>query len=122
MIVGRAFGCDVRLENPVVSNRHCTLAFDGQHWVVEDLGSRNGTQVNGVATTRQVVKPGDTIVVSAKFRFVIEYDPVVERRRFATADDGGSVRHGDDRRFLEHGPATKRLEPHDKDVWSQLER
>ena len=29
---------------------------------------------------------------------------------------------GDDRRWDEDGPATKRLEPHDKDIWSRFER
>ena len=121
MIVGRAFGCEIRLPDAVVSNRHCSLTFNGTHWTVSDLGSRNGTVVNGLPAFNSILKTGDTLIISAKFRFVIEYDMRIERQRFA---DGAEeeVLHGDERSYLEHGPATKRLEPHDKDVWSKFEK
>ncbi len=124
MVIGRAYGCDIRFDNPVVSNSHLRLEFDGRSWTVEDLGSRNGTVVNALPVRgRQAVKSGETITVSAKYRLVIEYDPAVERRRFAAIEDGAeNVQTGDDRTHLEHGPATTRLEPHDRDVWSQMER
>ena len=46
-VVGRHAGCDRRIPNPVVSRRHCLFTWrDGLVWV-EDLGSRNGTFLNG---------------------------------------------------------------------------
>lgn len=121
MLVGRAYGCDIRLQDSVVSNRHCSLAFNGKHWTVSDLGSRNGTVANGLPAANTILKTGDTLIISAKFRFVIEYDVRVERQRFTAEDADEKALHGDDRSFLEHGPATKRLEPHDKDVWSKYD-
>jgi pSer/pThr/pTyr-binding forkhead associated (FHA) protein len=121
MILGRALGCDVQINQAVVSNRHCRLQFDGRQWVVQDLGSRNGTMVNGLPVTRKELKTGDTLIISAKFRFVIEYDALVERRRFAGMDEHEKSAVGDDHSFEEYGPATKRLEPHDRDVWSRFE-
>jgi hypothetical protein len=46
-VVGRHAGCNRRIPNPVVSRRHCLFTWrDGRVWV-EDLGSRNGTFLNG---------------------------------------------------------------------------
>ena len=46
-VVGRHASCDYQIEHPYVSRRHCQLMlFRDQVWV-QDLGSRNGTFVNG---------------------------------------------------------------------------
>ncbi len=46
-VVGRGADCQVRLADPLVSRRHCALTLrEGRVWV-EDLGSRNGTYLNG---------------------------------------------------------------------------
>jgi pSer/pThr/pTyr-binding forkhead associated (FHA) protein len=50
-IIGRSPDCDGRLENPLVSRRHCSLfERDGEVWV-QDLGSQNGTRLNGERLT-----------------------------------------------------------------------
>src|SRR5262245_47832535 len=46
-VVGRHRDCDYRPDDPLVSRRHLALTLrDGRVWV-EDLGSRNGTRLNG---------------------------------------------------------------------------
>jgi pSer/pThr/pTyr-binding forkhead associated (FHA) protein len=46
-VVGRHSGCDLRLDDPLVSRWHCALEWrDGRVWV-EDLQSLNGTLLNG---------------------------------------------------------------------------
>jgi pSer/pThr/pTyr-binding forkhead associated (FHA) protein len=118
MVLGRAPDCDIRVNHPVVSNHHCMLVFDGAAWSVQDLKSRNGTLVNSVPVTKQVLRSGDTLVVAAKFRFVIEYVLAAERARFAAIAEGEESHLRDEPTYQEYGPATKRLEPHDKDIWS----
>lgn len=53
-VVGRADECTLRLDDPSVSGSHATLTWKSDHWIVRDLGSRNGTFVG---TTR--VAPGE---------------------------------------------------------------
>jgi len=48
LLIGRADECDVRPLGEEVSRRHCLLEADGDGLAVKDLGSRNGTYVNGV--------------------------------------------------------------------------
>ncbi len=51
-VVGRHPGCDRRVHHPRVSRRHCAFWLrDDRAWV-EDLGSRNGTRLNGEALTK----------------------------------------------------------------------
>jgi len=49
-VIGREAGCDVMIDDPCVSRRHCVLRPVGGEsaWLeVEDLGSSNGTRING---------------------------------------------------------------------------
>ena len=122
ILIGRSDECDIRLNHSFVSSRHCALWWDGINWVLEDLASRNGTAINNRPITKQFMKSGDTLTISKRIRYVIEYDSLVEQQRFAGISlDEEQRLLGDDRSYREHGPATKRLEPHDKDVWSSFE-
>ncbi len=47
LVLGRSDECDVQLDDTRVSRRHASLTRDGDRWILEDLGSRNGTLVNG---------------------------------------------------------------------------
>jgi serine phosphatase RsbU (regulator of sigma subunit) len=60
--IGRSESCDVVLPSQTVSRNHAEVRLDGDHLTVIDLGSLNGTRVNGadVETTRPV-RPSDVI-------------------------------------------------------------
>lgn len=60
---GRESACDVRLSDQKASRRHLEFAFAVDGWVVTDLGSRNGIQVNGRKTERAVLAQGDVVAV-----------------------------------------------------------
>lgn len=47
IIIGREDGVDVLIDNPSVSRRHAEIRLAEQGWVVEDLGSSNGTFIRG---------------------------------------------------------------------------
>ncbi|MEO1335187.1 MAG: FHA domain-containing protein [Myxococcota bacterium] len=46
--MGRSAACGLRLEDRHVSGEHATVAWSGRSWEIRDLGSRNGTYVNGL--------------------------------------------------------------------------
>jgi hypothetical protein len=50
-LIGRAPACSIRLEDGCVSLRHASLRWTGQGWEIRDLGSLNGTLINGTALT-----------------------------------------------------------------------
>ena len=75
--IGRRESCDVVLRFANVSGEHCTLAVDSGYWFVTDMGSRNGTKVNGnrvVAETRKRLDPGDRLAI-AKHLYEVIYSP-----------------------------------------------
>jgi hypothetical protein len=46
-LIGRSERCDLRLEEQYVSAEHASIRWNGDAWLVKDLGSRNSTYVNG---------------------------------------------------------------------------
>ena len=62
--IGRGPNCDCLLAEESVSRRHAELRRDGERWFIRDLGSRNGTRVNGMRVIEEVeVRPGDRITL-----------------------------------------------------------
>ena len=60
--IGRSPDCDLPLGDMTVSWHHAELRHDGQSWVLVDLGSTNGTRVNGWrADSGFTVRPGDWV-------------------------------------------------------------
>ncbi len=45
-VVGRADTCDIRIDHPTVSRRHCLIHFADQQWQIKDLNSTNGISLN----------------------------------------------------------------------------
>jgi len=62
IIIGRDPDVDITIPSPVVSRRHARLSRDGDNYVIEDLGSSNGTFINGKRVNeRQLLKSGDQV-------------------------------------------------------------
>ena len=61
LMIGRAAGCDIELTDDTVSRRHAKLAFRAGSWSIQDLGSTNGTIVNGKRVGRCQLEPGDRV-------------------------------------------------------------
>ena len=61
--LGRAKDNEVYLLDPRLSRHHARIVREGERFVLEDLGSRNGTVLNGERVERAVLKPGDEIQI-----------------------------------------------------------
>src|SRR4051812_48306669 len=70
MTIGRATDATIRVSDTSVSRRHAEIRPGTGGWTVVDLGSTNGTRVNGTAVTERRLQDGDTITVGdATLRF-----------------------------------------------------
>jgi len=73
MVVGRLADCAIRLEDANVSREHAAFVRDGAGWAIEDLGSTNGTLVNGEQVAQAHLSDGD--VVSVGITELIYHEP-----------------------------------------------
>ena len=63
MVVGRLGSCDICLQDKNTSRQHAAFVRSGPAWAIEDLGSTNGTIVNGSHISHLYLRDGDVIVV-----------------------------------------------------------
>jgi len=70
--IGRSADNDLVIDDGDVSRRHARITWDGKHLILEDLGSANGTFVNGVRLTGpQVIRAGDTVGLAQTVHFAV---------------------------------------------------
>lgn len=74
-VIGRREDCDFRIPLSEISRKHCRLIKDGESLRVEDLGSSNGTHVNGTRVQEAELSPGDTLKVGSVV-FIVQIDGV----------------------------------------------
>ena len=72
ILIGRGEDCELRLDHKSVSKRHCVLVKTDGLVLLRDLGSTNGTRVNGQRVRRGTLLPNDVLSV-ANFRFTLQF-------------------------------------------------
>jgi FHA domain-containing protein/uncharacterized protein DUF1707 len=63
LVIGRNPDCDLVVADPTVSRRHAELRREDGRWILADLGSSNGTRVNGWRVRRATVGVGDELML-----------------------------------------------------------
>ena len=63
VLIGQSSVCTVRLTDPAVSRRHAAMRREPAAWRIEDLGSTNGTRVNGVRVKEALLSGGELIAM-----------------------------------------------------------
>lgn len=63
LLIGRHPECDVRIDKPQISRRHCCVAMAYDRVVIRDLGSRHGVRVNGLLVEEAKLEFGDEIAI-----------------------------------------------------------
>ena len=117
-VIGRDPACQLRLDHEFVSRRHCRVSSEGRRVMVEDLGSRLGTEINGRAIRSVEARDGDRLQVGVEqFVFSIQDDYGVAGRE---TEDGTAITslnrqiecHPDERWAIESDwPASSRSAP-----------
>ena len=73
LFVGRDLSNDIVINDPEISRRHARLFNQGSGFVVEDLGSTNGTFINGQRLVGpNVLRPGDVMTFGERLSLVYE--------------------------------------------------
>jgi diguanylate cyclase (GGDEF)-like protein len=90
LVVGRGEDAGIRLSDDAASRRHASLQVIDGHAFIEDLGSRNGTWINGERIEgARPLRDGDKIQIGSatvlKFTFHDEYEETFQRRMFESS-------------------------------------
>lgn len=64
-VIGRDAGCEIHLDDPSVSRRHAKFSPTPHGYLVEDLGSKNGTLVNDLPSASRLLKDGDRVLIGS---------------------------------------------------------
>jgi len=74
IVVGRSSDLDMVLVEDMVSRRHAKIAYAGDQITIEDLGSTNGTFVNGEKVKKARLKEGDRVLIGTSILKVVAAD------------------------------------------------
>lgn len=86
-VIGREADCDIQIESTSISRKHCRVDCAGSSMIVRDLGSTNGTLVNGESVTRVLCDAGDTLRIG-DFQFQLE---TVSEAQFAAISSNAAA-------------------------------
>ncbi len=78
VVIGTERTCDVVLTDGFVSRRHCSVAPHAQGFAITDLGSKNGTVIDGVAVGKVVAPPGVAIRIGKTLVQLMPADEVID--------------------------------------------
>jgi len=95
-LIGRVAGCDAVIDDSKASRRHARIIVEAGVVEIEDLGSSNGTLLNGKPVTRRLLRAGDQVQIGAT---VLNYADGAPPGRGATSPapaGGGGDLFGDD--------------------------
>ena len=76
--VGRALDCAIRTDDAMVSRKHSMIRMENGRFMVEDLGSSNGTHVNDVRITKQALAHNDVVRCGSLWLRYVEDGPLVQ--------------------------------------------
>lgn len=104
-VIGRGDDVDVAILDPKISRRHALVRIRQRVAWLEDLGSKNGTFVNGAPVEKRILEPGDRIELGP--RVVLEYallDPeeLALRLRLYESSAIDELTGGYNRRYFDH--------------------
>ncbi len=75
LIMGRSTDCHITIEDMNVSRRHAELLLTSQGYQIQDLGSKNGTFVNGkLVNSFSPLSPGDEVMLGSTTSFFFEQE------------------------------------------------
>lgn len=94
VLIGRQAGATLKIANASVSRRHAMIEKQGERFIIEDLGSRNGTFVNDIPVNRRELQHGDRVRIGeSQFFFLFEDSDEPARTSEIRFDDSDIAAH-----------------------------
>ncbi len=90
MVIGRDAGCDLPIDDPSTSRRHARFTPTANGFVVEDLGSKNGTMVNDAPPRGTPLQDGDRVLIGGAL--AVFHAEAVSSMSVVLSDDHGTSR------------------------------
>lgn len=90
-VLGNASSCSLQLSDPHISRRHVALTATATHILLVDLGSRNGTYVNGILVREARLHGGETITIGRTTLGVETDEATAPNNRLSTLPPPPSV-------------------------------
>ena len=96
LIIGRHDECEVTLPDRQVSRNHARIFWDGYGYSIEDLGSKNGTHVNGVdiADGSHSLSDGDEVQIALRFKLSFVDDEATTPLTLDSSEEDGESESG----------------------------
>jgi pSer/pThr/pTyr-binding forkhead associated (FHA) protein len=92
VVIGRSSECDLTVPGRKSSRQHAEVRFEGDQVVIEDLGSTNGTFLNGeVLGEKRVLRPGDRIHIGGTTITFCHVDSQLQKAVTETDDDAAAT-------------------------------
>jgi diguanylate cyclase (GGDEF)-like protein len=105
LIIGRGREADVRVQGDGISRKHAAIRLSGEQVIFEDLGSTNGSFINGERVAHRVLEEGDKIQIGTsvilKFTYHDELDEDFQRQMFESASRDALTQVYNKRFFME---------------------
>jgi diguanylate cyclase (GGDEF)-like protein len=104
-VIGRGQHAQIRLLDDGISREHAQLVIRGEHVVLEDLGSTNGTYCNGLKVDKKELADGDKILVGSttilKFTYHDNLDEIFQKQMYESALRDGLTKAFNKRYFTD---------------------
>ncbi len=90
VVLGRDASCDIPIDDPSASRRHARISPGKNGYVVEDLGSKNGTLVNDATCKNTPLRSGDRVLMGSVL--AVYHEEPVSTPSVVLSDDPGASR------------------------------
>lgn len=107
-LIGRQEDCDVVLPDVSISSHHCTLSLEKNCITVSDLGSTNGSFINGTLVSNGILQLGDHLMLGG---VLLQLKLRLMRKLQGTESGGTGQGQPDNKSFRAQSPLTSRITP-----------
>lgn len=133
VIIGRSSKSDIKIEDPMISSKHCSIELKNNTLIFKDLGSTNGSYLYNSQISSVQIRCGDQVRIgntyiyldesklSPKEKITHSHSAGKTQIMYVKMKEQGGNEDEDEDESSHHGPTFSDIEDNDEDVVSRLE-